>query len=154
MDKNIMIAYTEVDQILNLMDEQFQKKIPDKLRKLISENKLNDYNVIINPNIPLKEQRISKKALSILAVLNYNYWCVGENKKEELIQKYKNNEINKQEKLKAQYNHDNLFNNRNLNNNINIEDKQLKVYDKKEHFFIKLVSKIKRMLKIDIRRKK
>lgn len=154
MDKSIMIAYAEVDQILNLMDEQFQRKIPDKLRKLISENKLNDYNVIINPNIPLKEQKISKKALSILAVLNYNYWCVGENEKEKLIQKYKNNEIIKQEKLKAQYNHDNLFDNKNSNNNINIENKQLKVYDKKEHFFIKLIRKIKRMLKIDIRRKK
>ena len=33
MDKSIMIAYAEVDQILNLMDEQFQRKIPDKLRK-------------------------------------------------------------------------------------------------------------------------
>ena len=57
MDKNIMIAYTEVDEILNLMEEEFQKKIPVKLRNLISENKLNDYNIIIDPNIPLKEQK-------------------------------------------------------------------------------------------------
>ena len=35
-----MIAYTEVDEVLNLMDKEFQRKIPEKLRKLISENKL------------------------------------------------------------------------------------------------------------------
>ena len=76
-----MIAYTEVDEVINLMDEQLKDKIPNKLRKLINENKLSDYNVIINPNIPLKEQKISRKALAILAVINYNYWCNEENKK-------------------------------------------------------------------------
>lgn len=87
MDRSVMMAYTEVDRILNLMDEQYQKKIPEKLRKLISESKLNDYDVIINPQIPLKEQKISRKALSILAVLNYNYWCVGESKKQNIENK-------------------------------------------------------------------
>ena len=113
MDRSVMMAYTEVDRILNLMDEQYQKKIPEKLRKLISESKLNDYDVIINPKIPLKEQKISRKALSILAVLNYNYWCVGESKKQKLIEKYIKNEKIKQEKLRELYNPDNLFNNKN-----------------------------------------
>lgn len=73
-----MIAYTEVDEVLNLMDKEFQRKIPEKLRKLIFENKLKDYNVVINPDIPLNKQNISRKALAMLAVLNYNYWCTEE----------------------------------------------------------------------------
>ena len=59
MDRTFMIAYSEVDDILSILDEQLQNKIPEKLRILISENKLKDYNVIIDPNIPLKEQKIS-----------------------------------------------------------------------------------------------
>ena len=154
MDRSVMMAYTEVDRILNLMDEQYQKKIPEKLRKLISESKLNDYDVIINPKIPLKEQRISRKALSILAVLNYNYWCVGESKKQKLIEKYIKNEKIKQEKLRELYNPDNLFNNKNEFSKQNIENKQLIVYNKKENVIIKIFNKIKKLLKIDITQKK
>lgn len=153
MDRSVMMAYTEVDRILNLMDEQYQKKIPEKLRKLISESKLNDYDVIINPKIPLKEQKISRKALSILAVLNYNYWCVGESKKQKLIEKYIKNEKIKQEKLIELYNPDNLFNNKNEFSKQNIENKQLIVYNKKENVIIKIFNKIKKLLKIDITQK-
>lgn len=154
MDRSVMMAYTEVDRILNLMDEQYQKKIPEKLRKLISESKLNDYDVIINPKIPLKEQKISRKALSILAVLNYNYWRVGESKKQKLIEKYIKNEKIKQEKLRELYNPDNLFNNKNEFSKQNIENKQLIVYNKKENVIIKIFNKIKKLLKIDITQKK
>ena len=154
MDRSVMMAYTEVDRILNLMDEQYQKKIPEKLRKLISESKLNDYDVIINPKIPLKEQKISRKALSILAVLNYNYWCVGESKKQKLIEKYIENEKIKQEKLRELYNPDNLFNNKNEFSKQIIENKQLIVYNKKENVIIKIFNKIKKLLKIDITQKK
>ena len=87
MDRTFMIAYSEVNAILNLLDEELLNKIPKKLRILISENKLNDYNVIIDPNIPLKEQKISREALSILAVLNYKYWCTGEIEKKKLLEK-------------------------------------------------------------------
>ena len=155
MDRSVLIAYAEVDKILDLMDEQFQKKIPEKLRKLISQSKLNDYDIIINPNISLKEQKISRKALSILAVLNYNYWCEGEKEKEKLIEKYKENERIKQKKLSEQYNTDNLFNNKISNSSrVNTENKQLIVYDKKENFLVKLISKLRRVLKIDITQKK
>lgn len=148
MDRSVMMAYTEVDKILNLMDEKFQKKIPKKLRKLISESKLTDYDVTINPNIPLNEQKISRKALSILAVLNYNYWCVGESKKTKLIEKYKRNEKIKQEKLRELYNPNNLFNKKNELSKQNEENKQLIIYNKKENFIIKIFNKIKKLLKL------
>lgn len=148
MDRSVMMAYTEVDRILNLMDEQYQRKIPEKLRKLISESKLNDYDVIINPQIPLKEQKISRKALSILAVINYNYWCVGENQKQKLIEKYIKNEKIKQEELRKFHNPDNLFNNKNGFSKSNIENKQLIVYNKKENVIIKIFKKIKNCLKL------
>ena len=142
-----MIAYTEVDEVLNLMDKEFQRKIPEKLRKLISESKLKDYNVVINPDIPLNEQNISRKALAMLAVLNYNYWCTEEKKKKDLIEKYKNNEIIKQEKLKEIYNPDNIFTKKSKMTE-EFQDKQLIIYNKKESIINKLINKIKKILKL------
>ena len=148
MDRSIAIAFAEVDEILNFMDKQYQKKIPEKLRKLISNNKSTDYNVVIKPNIPLTEQKISRKALSILSVINYNYWCIEEENKERLIEKYKKNETAKQEKLRELYNPDNLFEaKKQIYKNAN-ENKQLIVYNKKENVIMKIVNKIKRLLKL------
>ncbi len=148
MDRSIAIAFAEVDEILGFMDEQYQKKIPEKLRKLISNNKLTDYNVVIKPNIPLTEQKISRKALSILSVLNYNYWCVEDEKKEKLIEKYKKNEIAKQEKLRELYNPDNLFDTKKQIFKENNEAKQLIAYNKKENVIMKIINKIKTLLKL------
>ena len=148
MDRSIAIAFAEVDEILNFMDKQYQKKIPEKLRKLISNNKSTDYNVVIKPNIPLTEQKISRKALAILSVINYNYWCIEEENKERLIEKYKKNETAKQEKLRELYNPDNLFEaKKQIYKNAN-ENKQLIVYNKKENVIMKIVNKIKRLLKL------
>ena len=143
MDRNIAIAFAEIDEILNYMDEQYQKRIPKKLRKLISNNKSTDYNIVINPNIPLTEQNISRKALSILSVINYNYWCIEEKQKEILIEKYRKNEIVKQEKLRELYNPDNLFKEKKQINKIENTDKQLIVYNKKENIFAKIINKLK-----------
>ena len=143
MDRNIAIAFAEIDEILNYMDEQYQKRIPKKLRKLISNNKSTDYNIVINPNIPLTEQNISRKALSILSVINYNYWCIEEKQKEILIEKYRKNEIVKQEKLRELYNPDNLFKEKKQINKIENTDKQLIVYHKKENIFAKIINKLK-----------
>lgn len=148
MDRSIAIAFAEVDEILNFMDEQYQKKIPEKLRKLISNNKLIDYNIVIKPDIPIREQKISRKALSILSVINYNYWCDGEEKKEKIIEKYKKNGIIKQEQLRELYNPDNLFETKNQNYKEINQEKQLIVYNKKENVIIKVLNKIKRLLKL------
>ena len=148
MDRSIERALAEVDEILNFMDEQYQKKIPEKFRKLISNNKLANYNIEIKPNIPLTEQKISRKALSILSVINYNYWCNEEEKKKKLIEKYKKNGLAKQKKLKELYSPDKIFENKKEFYKRTNEDKQLIVYNKKENVFIKIINKIKTLLKL------
>ena len=150
MDRSLMIAYTEVYEIINLMDDQYKEKIPKRLRQHISEMKVNDYNAKIDSNMSLKEQEISKKALSILAVLNYNYWCVDDNKKNILINQYIKNEEEYQKKLREEYNYDKLFNKKNKNtkyNEVN-ECKQLVKYNKKEWLWIKIINKIKKWINL------
>lgn len=155
MDENIMTAYAEVDQIINLMDEELQKMIPKELKKLISENKSLNYNIKIDPNISLSEQKISKKALAILAVLNYNYLCSNEEEKNILIEQYKNNEINEQKKLEEKYSVNNMFKIKTKNTYNNCENTQIVIYNKKESFINRLIYKIKNIFKqIDIKSRK
>lgn len=111
MNHSTIEAYAEIDEILNLMDEEYASKIPYKLRKIFKEHKSENYKKKILLDKPLKEQNLKKETLSILAVLNYNYWCNDTKKKKELIQLYANNEKIKQEELREKYNPDNLFEN-------------------------------------------
>lgn len=136
MDKNTMIAYAQVDTIIEMMDEEYVNKIPKKLRTLIKQNKLEHYDLKIDPNIPFADQNISRKAIAILSVLNYNYWCTDEEEKRKMVRLYKDNEEKK-------YNPDLLFNNK---SNVN-QNQQLIVYNKKENIFRKIIKKLKKIIK-------
>ena len=146
MNISLAQAYSEVDAIINLMDIKYREKIPKKLLNLISENK--DNNNIVNFNIDkaLDEQNISPKALAILAVINYNYWCTDEKEKSELIKRYYINEEEKHKKSIIEHNPYNLF--ENIEKNEDFHEKngnnQLIIYNKKENFFVKVINKIRK----------
>ena len=96
MENNeLSIAYAEVYEILSFMEQKYIDKIPLKLMELFREEKLKDYKPNIEPTIPLNEQKLQKKTLVILAMLNLNYWCEDENEKKELIKLYAENDKRK-----------------------------------------------------------
>ena len=105
----LSIAYAEVYEILSFMEQKYVDRIPLKLLELFKEEKEKEYKPNINPTIPLDEQNLQKKTLSILAMLNLNYWCEDENEKKELIALYAENDKIKEEELREKYNPDNLF---------------------------------------------
>ena len=107
MNQSTMEAYAEVDTVLNLMDKKYLEEIPVKLRELFSKEKSKEYIKEIVPNKPLKEQNLKEETLSILAVLNYNYWCKDEVHKKELLELYSENERKFQDELREKYNPDN-----------------------------------------------
>ena len=109
MENNIYKAYAEVDMILSFMEVKYVEKIPKKMRELFENEKLQNYEPIINPQIPLDEQNLQKKTYAILAMLNLNYWCDDENEKQELIKIYAENDRKKEEELREKYNPDNIF---------------------------------------------
>ena len=124
MNKFTMEAYAEVDNILNLMESQYIAQIPEKLREFFKEKKDKNYDKKIVRRKPLKEQHLNKEALSILAVLNYKYWCKDENRKKELIEIYAENERKYQEKLREKYNPDDIFKSKTLES-INSENQSI-----------------------------
>ena len=145
MTQATMEAYAEVDMILNLMEEKYVKAIPEKLRKVFKDKKQKDYNKIIELDKPLEEQGLSKQTLSILSVLNYNFWCKDEEKRKQLIEKYSENERKYQEELRERYNPENMFKQAKTEM---VEQQEKKVepvamMEYKESIFKRIINKIK-----------
>ena len=67
--KNDEIVYAEIDAILNLMDEKYTNKIPQKLKNIFKEEKSLDYKPVIDTKKALNEQKLQKGTLVILAML-------------------------------------------------------------------------------------
>ena len=107
--KNDEIVYAEIDAILNLMDEKYVNKIPEKLKNIFKEEKKFDYKPVIDTKKALNEQELQKGTLVILAMLCLNYWCDSEEEKQELIKAYSENERKNESEIREKYNPDNLF---------------------------------------------
>ena len=148
MENNIYKAYAEVEMILSFMEVKYVEKIPKKMRELFENEKLQNYEPIINPQIPLDEQNLQKKTYAILAMLNLNYWCDDENEKQELIKIYAENDRKKEEELREKYNPDNIFKKKETENISKIEEKNTALVEYKERsFFKKIISKIMNLFK-------
>lgn len=101
-------AYSEVNKFLELIGEEMTNKIPLKLRNFFKREMDQNYIPTINTNIPIKEQNLKRKTIAIIAGLNLQYWC-KEDRKQELLEIYSNNEKKYQEELREKYNPDDIF---------------------------------------------
>ena len=143
MKQSTMEAYAEVDTILNFMDKEYISEIPEKLRNMFREKKAKDYIKNIVPSKPLEEQELKDETLSILAVLNYNYWCKDENEKEKLLKLYADNEKKYQEILQQKFNQDEIFKKNKEENQTKDAINQMQMIEYKESFIKRLINKIK-----------
>ena len=101
-------AYSEVNQFLKLIGEKKSNKIPFKLRKFFEREMDKNYIPTIDANIPIKEQKLKRKTIAIIAGLNLQYWC-KEDEKQKLLEIYFNNENKHKKELQEKYNPDNIF---------------------------------------------
>lgn len=142
-----MMAYSEVYEILNLLDKDYKEKVPDKVRTFFEEERLKDYKPEIDTDTPLIDQNLKRETIVLLAILNLNYWCETPEEKQEILDELSNNEKEKKELLEK-YNPDNLFNKKQnkANEEPMQESTELIVY-KETNFVIKLLNKIKQLFK-------
>ena len=150
---NNMMAYAEVDALLDLLEDEYKERIPEKVRNFFKEEKMKDYEFNIDINKPLTEQRVRRETMALLAILNINYWCDSEEERIQWI-----NELDKNEKeieeLMGKYNSANLFENRTREVNEPIindekdesENMQLVEY-KEKNIIQKIVDKIFKIFK-------
>lgn len=144
MSDKINKAYSEVYEILQLLDDEFINKLPKKFIEFIEKEKDYEYIASIDPNIPLEEQNLLPDTINILAMLKLDYWST-EDEKQELLSILNQNEKEYQEELNEKYNPDNIFKNRqSIKQEQNIEETSL-VPIKEKNFISKLFEKIKNM---------
>ena len=142
-----MMAYSEVYEILNLLDKDYKEKVPDKVRTFFKEERLKDYKPEIDTDTPLIDQNLKRETIALLAILNLNYWCDTPEEKQEILDELANNEKEKQELLEK-YNPDNLFKNKPEKKQEIAHTEELSVVEyKKPNFIQKLLSKIARLFK-------
>ena len=150
MLKDNMLAYAEVDEILNLLEKEYRERVPEKIRNFFKEEKMPDYNPKIEIGKPLIEQNLKRETMVLLAILNINYWCDSEEEKQMFIDEMAKNEEEKRE-LEEKYNPDNLFKNRKnneLNSNNADETQSISLVEyKKQGIFKRILEKITKFFK-------
>lgn len=142
-----MIAYAEIDEILNLLENQYREKVPEKVRIFLKEEKMPDYTPTIDVNIPLIQQNLKRETIVLLAILNINYWCENEDEKQFFLNELAKNEEEKK-KLKEKYNLDNLFKNKQEKLiDESMQTGQELIEYKETNFISKLLKKIKQLFR-------
>ena len=109
--KEDLIAYAEVDYVINHMNEKYVAMLPQNLLTFFSTMKDPDYQVYIDPHKPLQNQGLQKYALEIIALLHIKYWCQNKERKEELLEKMRKNQEKFEMQLREKFSTDKLFEN-------------------------------------------
>lgn len=104
-------AYTEVDYIINHMNIKYKEKVPEKMLTFFGALKDPEYEVKINPYVPLQNQGLQRYALEIIALLHLKYWCEDEERKKELYDIMLSNQEKLEAQMRERYNVENLFSN-------------------------------------------
>ena len=103
-----MMAYSEVYEVLNLMEDEYRKRVPQKVIDFFDDERMKEYKPEIRVDIPLEEQNLRRETVILLVILTINYWCDTEEEKQSFINELERNEQLKKE-LAEKYNPDNLF---------------------------------------------
>ena len=134
-----MMAYSEIYEILNLMEDEDKERVPQEVRNFFEEQRMKEYKPKIRTDIPLTEQNLRRETLVLLTILVINYWCDSEEEKQSFIDELGKNEKIKM-KLQEKYNPENLFKNRKkTKEDIVMEQvENVEIIQYKENLFTKL----------------
>lgn len=147
MREEYLKAFSEVEQIIKLMPESLQKKIPDRFKNIISTEKSQAY--IPNIKEPFEKCNIMEETKIVLAVIYRDFLCSEEEKKEIKL-KDSQKLMEYEEELREKYNTDNIFLNRNTiqYSSEEVKTDQTAIVEYKEKKFLqKLFDKIKHIFK-------
>ncbi len=82
--RNSMV-YSEVCAVLKLMDAEYVSRIPRVVLDFFEENRQEDYEPLLDCNVPLTEQNLRRDTIVYLAMLNIDYWCDSEDERTQLL---------------------------------------------------------------------
>ena len=134
-------AYSELFEIINLLDESEKNKIPTKIYENIKSQKSKEYINQYNTLDDINENNIEEKTAILLTSLYLDYIANDEEKK-EVEDVLKENE----KQLSEKYSTENMFKNRNKEENKQKINTMVTI-KKKETVFTKILNKIKSLFK-------
>ena len=120
VNERYAVAMSETLYYLKGINQNDLDRIPNKFIQFLNDNCLIDYKCNFDYTKPLKELDISNEARGLIAMICLNYWCTNEEQKEVFKKHLTENELKYQEELRKKYNPNDLFKNRNKNDNIEI----------------------------------
>lgn len=132
----------EVKHYLKGIKQKDIDKLPKKLIQYINNNASRDYKCNFDYNAPLKDISILDATRGFIGMICYNYWCDTEELKKQFLKKLNENEIKYQEKLKKDYEYDNLFRN-NITKTREDEKENVSLVNIEDGIFQKIIKKIK-----------
>ena len=136
-------AFSEVLAVIDHTSKSIVEKIPEKFIVFLKENKDDEYIANIDFSKTNWEDDIKEETQSILALI-YRDYIVSPEKRNELIKQEQEEQTRIANKIREQYNPDNIFKNK---EDVVIEDTELQVKIKKETLLKKIISFIKELFK-------
>ena len=103
-------ACNEVLVLLKMLPEAKLKKIPEAEIKFLEEHRNVNYNFSVNPEIPINEVNISRKAKAILVVLWKKYFAT-DIQKQKLDKILQENLMKEEQKKQEEYQYSDMFKN-------------------------------------------
>lgn len=148
MEKESQLAYAEVDAILDMIETEAVEKIPLKVREFFKNEKDKNYISKFSESFfDIDNIELMRETICLLTILDINYWCETEEEKQLVLNKLKDNDRIKEEKLKERYNPDNIFKSKNKTDE-SINNGSVALIEYKERSIIKrILDKILRFLK-------
>lgn len=148
MENNYPKAYKEVIEILKYVPQESVNKIPQTMIDTFKAKMDKDYDFKIDLSKSFEEQDLLDETKAIFANIFRDYWATPY-QKERIVAKEKYDRQKAEEEKRNLYNADNIFkkkeinvedenNKQELNNNLPIEVKKEKFYEKIINFFKKL----------------
>ena len=148
MEDNYPKAYKEVIEILKYVPEESVNKIPQTMLDTFKTKMDKEYNFIVDINKAFEEQELLEETKAIFANIFRDYWATPY-QKERIEAKEKYDRQKAEEEKREQYNPNDIFKRKQkdnekdeniqaVNNNLPIEVKKEKFYEKIVNFFKKL----------------
>lgn len=103
-------ACNEVLVLLKMLPEAELKKIPETEIKFLEEHRDVNYNFSVNPEVPINEVNISRKAKAILVVLWKKYFAT-DIQKQKLGKILQENSMKEEQKKQEEYQYSDMFKN-------------------------------------------
>ena len=103
-------ACNEVLVLLKMLPEAELKKIPETEIKFLEEHRDINYNFSVNPEVPINEVNISRKAKAILVVLWKKYFAT-DIQKQKLDKILQENSMKEEQKKREEYQYSDMFKN-------------------------------------------